>query len=128
MKLTNRYGVFVFAMVILAVGAVIFSRGVGAQEEGWRIVRADWGSRTHRVDVTNLVRDLIARGGDKGKIPINEVTMGGNPAVGQDKWLQIIARNRKHEEREFSYKEHTYLEVRSFDVRGEDWDDHPANY
>ncbi len=128
MKFSNRYGMFLIATVLFAIGVALFGAGTAAQDDGWRIVRADWGSRTQRVDVTNLVRDLIARGGDNGKIPINEVTMGGNPAVGQDKWLQILARNRKHEEHEFSYKEHTYLEVRSFDVRGDDWDDYPANY
>jgi len=117
----------VFASLIFAIGVAVFSAGLAAQDEGWRIIRADWGSRTQRVDVTNLVRDLIARGGNDGKIPINEVTMGGNPAVGQDKSLHIFAKNRKKEEREFSFNEHTYLEVRLFDVRHDDWDDRPTN-
>ena len=127
MKFTNRSAMLVFASLIFAIGVAVFSAGLAAQDEGWRIIRADWGSRTQRVDVTNLVRDLIARGGNDGKIPINEVTMGGNPAVGQDKSLHIFAKNRKKEEREFSFNEHTYLEVRLFDVRHDDWDDRPTN-
>lgn len=128
MKFTNRSAMLLIAAVIFAIGAAVFSAGLAAQDEGWRIIRADWGSRTQRVDVTNLVRDLISRGGNNGKIPINEVTMGGNPAVGQDKALHILARNRKNEEREFNFNEHTYLEVRLFDVRRDDRDDRPANY
>jgi hypothetical protein len=118
----------VFASLIFAIGAAVFSTRVTAQDEGWRIIRADWGSKTQRVDVTSLLRDLISRGGNNGKIPINEVTMGGNPAVGQDKALHILARNRRNEEREFTINEHTYLEVRLFDVRKDDRDDRPPNY
>jgi hypothetical protein len=128
MKFTNRSAMLLIAAFIFAIGAAVFSAGVAGQDEGWRIVRADWGSRTQRVDVTNLLRDLVARGGNNGKIPINEVTMGGNPAVGQDKALHVFARNRRNEEREFTINEHTYLEVRLFDVRKDDRDDRPPNY
>ncbi len=128
MKFTNRSATLVFASLVLAIGASVFCAGVAGQDEGWRIIRADWGSKTQRVDVTSLLRDLISRGGNNGKVPINEVTMGGNPAPGQDKFLLILARNRKNEQREFSINEHTYLEVRLFDVRHDDRDDRPANY
>jgi hypothetical protein len=128
MRVTNRFTMLMFASLILAVGAVVFSARLAAQDEGWRIIRADWGSKTQRVDVTSLLRDLISRGGNNGKIPINEVTMGGNPAVGQDKSLHILARNRRNEEREFNINEHTYLETRLFDVRHDERDDRPTNY
>lgn len=128
MKFTNRSAMLLIPAAIFAIGAAVFSAGLAAQDEGWRIIRADWGSKTQRVDVTSLLRDLIARGGNNGKIPINEVTMGGNPAPGQDKFLLILAKNRKNEQREFSINEHTYLEVRLFDVRHDDRDDRPANY
>src|SRR6266849_6332573 len=128
MKLTNRYGVFVIAVVILASCAAIFSTGVGAQEEGWQIVRADYGSRSQRSDVTDILKDLIGRGGVNGRVAVNNQTMGGDPAVGRDKSLRIFARNRRNEEREFNYREGGFVEARMFTVRHDDRDDHTANY
>jgi hypothetical protein len=127
MKLTNRYAGFVIAAVILAVGAAIFSMGAGAQEEGWQIVRADYGFKNQRNDVTDILKDLIGRGGVNGRVAVNNQTMGGDPAVGKDKSLRIFARNRKNEEREFSYNEGGFVEVRMFDVRRDDWDDRSGN-
>jgi hypothetical protein len=128
MKLTNRYAVFVIAAVILAMGAAIFSTGVGAQEEGWQIVRADYGFKNQRSDVTDILKDLIGRGGVNGRVAVNNQTMGGDPAVGRDKSLRIIARNRKNEEREFNFNEGGFVEARMFNVRRDDWDDRPANH
>jgi hypothetical protein len=128
MKLTNRYGVFVIAAVILAIGATIFSTRVGAQEEGWQIVRADYGFKNQRNDVTDILKDLIGRGGVNGRVAVTNQTMGGDPAVGKDKSLRIIAKNRKNEEREFSYNEGGFLEARMFNVRRDDWDDRPARH
>src|SRR5216683_2754642 len=92
MKLTNRYGVFVIAVVILASCAAIFSTGVGAQEEGWQILRADYGFRSQRSDVTDILKDLIGRGGVNGRVAVNNQTMGGDPAVGRDKILIVVYR------------------------------------
>ncbi len=128
MKLTNRFGVFVIALVILAIGAAIFSTGVGAQEEAWQIVRADYGFKNQRNDVTDILQDLIGRGGVNGRVAVNNQTMGGDPAIGKDKSLRIFARNRKHEEREFNYNEGAFVEARMFNIRRDDWDDRPANY
>jgi hypothetical protein len=126
MKLTYRYGVFAIAAVILAFGAAVFSTGVGAQEEGWQILRADYGSRNQHNDVTDILKDLIGRGGVNGRVAVNNQTMGGDPAVGKDKSLRIIAKNRRNEEREFNYNEGTFVEARMFAVRRDDWDDRPA--
>jgi hypothetical protein len=128
MKLTNRYGVFVIAMVIFAIGATIFNAGVGAQEEGWQIVRADYGFKNQRTDVTDILKDLIGRGGVNGRVAVNNQTMGGDPAVGRDKSLRIFARNRRNEQREFNYNEDAFVEARMFSVRRDDWDDRPARY
>src|SRR6266481_2398339 len=132
MKLTNRYGVFVIAVVILASCAAIFSTGVGAQEEGWQIVRADYGSRNQRSDVTDILKDLIGRGGVNGRVAVNNQTMGGDPAVGKDKSLRIFARNHRNEEREFNFNEGGFVDARMFDVRmsngrRDDWDDRRQN-
>ncbi len=128
MKLANRFSVFVLAMLILVIGAAIFSTGVGAQDEGWQIVRADYGFKNQRTDVTDILKDLIGRGGVNGRVAVNNQTMGGDPAVGKDKSLRIFARNRRNEEREFNYNEGAFVEARMFNVRRDDWDDRPANY
>lgn len=131
MNLSNRHGKYLCVLAFLVLVAMTFSSGVGAQDEGWRIIRAEYGSRTQRADVTNLLIDLVARGGDNGRLAVNEVTMGGNPAPGKDKALYVQARNRNGEEREFEFKEHTYMDVRIFDVREvrhDDWDDRQPNH
>lgn len=132
MKLTNRFGVFLAAVFVLAIGAAIFSTGLGAQEEGWQIVRADYGFRNHRNDVTDILKDLVGRGGVNGQVVVNNQTMGGDPAVGKDKQLRIFAKNRRNEQREFNFNEGAFVDVRMFDVRmmngrRDDWDDRRPN-
>src|SRR5882724_6415999 len=130
MKLTNRFGVFLAAVFVLAIGAAIFSTGVGAQEEGWQIVRADYGFRNQRSDVTDILKDLVGRGGVNGRVVVNNQTMGGDPAVGKDKSLRIFAKNRRNEQREFNFREGAFVDVRMFEVRRDrdDWDDRGGNY
>ena len=132
MKLTNRFGLFVIAMAILAMAGAIFSARVVAQEEGWQIVRADYGFKNQRNDVTDILKDLIGRGGVNGRVAVNNQTMGGDPAVGKDKSLRIFARNRRNEEREFNVNEGGFVDARMFDVRlsnvrRDDWDDRRPN-
>ena len=128
MKFTNRSGVFVVALIIFVVGATLLTGGVGAQEEGWQIVRADYGFKNQRTDVTDILKDLVGRGGVNGRVVVNNQTMGGDPAVGKDKSLRIFARSRRNEEREFNYNEGAFVEARMFNVRRDDWDDRPASY
>ena len=128
MKSTNRYGVLVFAMMAIAIGTTLFSAGVRAQEEGWQITRADYGFKNQRNEVTDIVKDLIGRGGVNGRVAVNNQTMGGDPAIGKDKSLHILARNRRNEEREFNYNEGGFVEVRVFNIRSDDRDERPANY
>jgi hypothetical protein len=128
MKLTNRSGVFVVALVMSAVCAALFTAGLGAQEESWQIVRADYGFKNQRNDVTDILKDLIGRGGVNGRVAVTNQTMGGDPAVGKDKSLRIFARNRRNEEREFDCNEGGFVEARMFHVRRDDWDDRPASY
>jgi len=128
MKSTNRYGVLVLAMMAIAIGTTLFSAGVGAQEEGWQITRAEYGFKNQRNEVTDILKDLIGRGGVNGRVAVNNQTMGGDPAIGKDKSLHILARNRRNEEREFNYNEGGFVEVRVFNVRRDDRDERPANY
>jgi hypothetical protein len=110
-------------MLLCSTGITLFTARVGAQEEGWQIMRADYGFRAQRTDVTDILRDLVSRGGVNGRVAINNQTMGGDPAVGRDKSLRIFARNRRNEEREFNVNEGGFVDVRFFVVRGEDRDD-----
>ena len=115
-------------MMAIAIGATLFSAGLAAQEEGWQITRADYGFKNQRNEVTDIVKDLIGRGGVNGRVAVNNQTMGGDPAIGKGKSLHILARNRRNEEREFNYNEGGFVEVRVFNVRRDDRDDRPANY
>src|SRR6266480_8076340 len=128
MKLANRYVLFVIAVVIFAIGVGIFGTGVVAQEEGWQIVRAEYGFKNRRTDVSDILKDLVGRGGVNGRVAVTNQTMGGDPAVGADKSLRIIARNRRNEQREFNYREGGFVEAHMFTVRHDDRDDHPAYY
>jgi len=128
MKLANRYVLFIIALVIFAIGVTLFTAGLRAQEEGWQIQRADYGFKNQRSDVTDILKDLIERGGVNGRVAVNNQTMGGDPAVGKDKSLHIFAKNRRNEEREFSYNEGGFVDARMYTVRHDDRDDHPANY
>jgi len=128
MKFSNRYVVPLLAIFFAVSAATLFTALSHAQDDGWQIVRADYGYKSQRNDVTDILKDLIARGGVNGQVVINNQTMGGDPAKGRDKSLHIVARNRRREEREFSFNENEYIDVRMFTVRHEDWDDRSANY
>src|SRR5712664_4619868 len=130
MKFSNRHAVWIIGVVILAVGAAIFSAGVRAQEEGWQILRADYGFRNQRTDVSDILKDLVGRGGVNGRVAVNNQTMGGDPAVGKDKSLRIFGKNRRNEEREFNFRDGGFVDVGMFEVRRDrdDWDDRGGNY
>ena len=130
MKLTTRYGIFAFAFAVLAICASVFSSGARAQEEGWQIQRADYGFKNQRKDVTDILKDLVGRGGVNGRVAVNNQTMGGDPAVGKDKSLRIFARNRRNEDREFNFREGGSVDVGMFEVRRDrdDWDDRGGTY
>ena len=123
MRVSNRYTKFLIVLALVPLTAAIFAARVAAQDEGWRIMRADYGYRNQRRDVTDLVRELISRGGVNGRVAVNNQTMGGDPAVGADKSLRIFARNGRNEEHEFDYREGGFVDVSMFVVRGDDRDD-----
>ncbi len=123
MKARNRSLKFLILMLLFSTGVTLFTARVAAQEEGWQIMRADYGFRAQRTDVTDILRDLVSRGGVNGRVAINNQTMGGDPAVGRDKSLRIFARNRRNEEREFDVNEGGFVDARLFVVRGEERDD-----
>jgi len=123
MKTTKHSLKFVVLMLLFTTGVTLFTAGVGAQEEGWQIIRADYGFRAQRSDVTDILRDLISRGGVNGRVAVNNQTMGGDPAIGRDKSLRIFARSRRNEEREFDVHEGGFIDARMFVILKDDWDE-----
>jgi hypothetical protein len=114
--------------------ASLLSMKISAQNEGpgvWKIMRAQYGWRDRQTDVTDLIGDLIGRGGVNGRVWVNNQTMGGDPAVSRDKTLRIIARNQQNQEREFLYREGAAIDVSMFavhreeSVRRDEFDDRP---
>jgi hypothetical protein len=134
MKLSTRDTILVLAAVFVAAAITFFSQPTSAQDDGWTIVRAEYGTKAQHNDVTDIVKDLIGRGGVNGRVAVNNQTMGGDPAVGADKHLRIWARNRRNEEREFDYREGGFVEAGMFSVRRDpddhrdSWNDRPGNY
>ena len=134
MKLSTRDTILVLAAVFVAAAITFSSQPTSAQDDGWTIVRAEYGTKAQHNDVTDIVKDLIGRGGVNGRVAVNNQTMGGDPAVGADKHLRIWARNRRNEEREFDYREGGFVEVGMFSVRRDpddhrdSWNDRPGNY
>jgi hypothetical protein len=120
MKFTRRYGMLLIAIVLVAAGAMIFSTGVAGQEEGWQIMRADYGHKELRVDVMDRLMDLLARVGPSGAIEVNSQNMGGDPAPGKAKSLRIFTRNSKNETREFEINEEHFVEAHFFVIRRDD--------
>jgi hypothetical protein len=117
MRTSNRYATFVVALVVVALGATIFAARLAGQDNRWRITHADYGYGNRRTDVTDILGDLIARGGVNGRVAVNNQTMGGDPAVGADKTLRIIGRNDRNEEHEFDYREGGFVDASMFAVR-----------
>jgi|SRR5579864_6968581 hypothetical protein len=123
----NLSRAFLIAIIILAAGTAIFAAQLIAQDDVWQLMRADYGWKNQRTDVTGLLQDLLSRGGVNGRIAVNNQTMGGDPAVGKDKTLRVFAQNSRGQEREFDFNEDGAIDVRMFTVarRGNDWDDRP---
>jgi hypothetical protein len=61
--------------VLVTLGITMMSAGARAQGEGWWIVRAEYGTRSQRNDVTDILKDLIARGGVNGRVAVNHQIM-----------------------------------------------------
>ncbi len=76
----------------------------------WAVQSANYGSGNRRQDVTGNVRRLV-NGPD---FRVNNQNMGGDPAVGADKNLQIVARSQNGTMRTFSYNEGATVNSKMF--------------
>lgn len=115
MKRSNRLAACLTAVSVLFALAFLTS-SVSGQDGAWLFVRADYGFRNQRADVTGLVRDLILHGGVHGQISVNNQTMGGDPFPGADKVLRIFARDAHNQDREFDYVEGAFVPAGLFAV------------
>src|SRR2546430_7855961 len=89
MKLSTRYAIFVFAATCVAAAVTFSTAPTSAQDDGWQIVRAEYGTRTQHNDLTDIVRDLGGPGGVNGRAAAHTQSMGGDPALGAAQHLRI---------------------------------------
>ena len=127
MNFFRRVVIVFVAAASLAVAAAMFASAASAQSGNWLVMRADYGFRAQRKDVTGIVKDLISRGGVNGWVVVNNQMMGGDPAPGADKVLRIYARNGAGQDQEFDYAEGRLVPANMFFARIADRDDH-ANH
>jgi hypothetical protein len=89
-----------------------YGGGIGnGNGSGLQVMQADWGSGNRRIDVTNRVRSMLS--GD-GMVKVNNANLGGDPAVGADKFLRISARDMQGQVRQLSYKEGAFIDASQF--------------
>jgi hypothetical protein len=117
---TGAHGVKLIATLFAAVlMALVFSARTTAQSGDWMLVKAEYGIRARHVDVTDVVRHLFWEARDTGRVLVSNQNLGGDPAVGADKTLRIVAENRRHERQEFEYREGAWIDVTMFSLRPE---------
>ena len=114
-KISHSLFKWMALLVVLCLGVPLLTTSAGAQDDNsWQLVRAEYGFRDTQADVTGILRTLIAQGGMNGRIAVTNQTMGGDPAVGKDKVLHIVARNRRGEQRDFTFREGNFVDVAMF--------------
>src|ERR1700736_5667891 len=104
------------SLTLVLLAAAAFPPHTSAQEQSWQVIRAEYAYKAQAVDVTNRLIELLELNTSTGRIAVNNETMGGDPAVGKDKTLRVFARSGSGEQREFDYKEHTYLDTTIFSL------------
>jgi|SRR5882724_1903414 len=117
MKSTGRIAWAVVCAVMVAAALWVGAVKARAQNADWEVVRAEYGTRGRHVDVTDAVKRLLWEGRQSGRAPVNNQTMGGDPAPGADKSLHIWTHNWRNEEREFDVREGSWIEVANFRVQ-----------
>src|SRR6202789_4352862 len=100
----------------LLAASCLFSTPARAQNGGgWQVQKADWGAGNRWMDVTNQVRRLL---NGNGLRPVNNDTMGGDPAYGAVKTLRIRAQNSRGQTQQFTYQENSYIDAGQFNNNG----------
>lgn len=124
MNFLRRFATVLVTAGSLAIAAAAFASAASAQTGSWLVMRADYGFRAQRKDVTGIVKDLISRGGVNGWVVVNNQMMGGDPAPGADKVLRIYAKNGAGHDQEFDYAEGRLVPANMFLARVAERDAH----
>ena len=95
---------------LFGIVAVLLCSAMAAAAQQWYVQSADWGSGNRRQDVTNTVRRLVSGGNFRA----NNQNLGVDPAVGADKTLRIIGRDRNGRVQTFTYKEGSTVNSSTF--------------
>jgi Domain of unknown function (DUF3395) len=108
----------VVMLASLPVAAWLCAGPAAAQDQstilagpGWQVMRADWGAGNRWMDVTYRVRVMLS---GNGMVRVTNQNLGGDPAVGADKVLRILARNSRGQSSEFTYSEGGYVDASQF--------------
>jgi hypothetical protein len=121
---TRSYPILLMGTVFAALlAALVFTGKVAGQEGDWLVVHAEYGIRARHVDVTDVVRRLFWEARETGRVLVSNQNLGGDPVVGADKTLFIVAENRRHERQEFAFREGAWIDVTQFSLRRERRDD-----
>jgi hypothetical protein len=100
----------------LFAASCLFSTPARAQNGGgWQVMKADWGAGRRWMDVTKQVRRLL---NGNGRVPVNNDTMGGDPAYGVLKVLRIQATNARGQTQQFTYPEDSTINASQFANNG----------
>ena len=95
---------------LFAVLAILMCASLSAAaQQTWYVQSADWGWNNRRTDVTNTVRRLVS-----GPNFQANKRVFGDPAVGKDKTLNIVARDQRGNVRTFTYNEGSTVNSRMF--------------
>jgi hypothetical protein len=95
---------------IMFVTAGLTLGAVGATAQIWWVQSADYGAGNRRQDVTNVVRRLV----NGPNFKVTNYNLGGDPAVGRDKSLRIVAKDASGTVRDFYYKEGHQVNAQMF--------------
>jgi hypothetical protein len=109
-------GVFAGVAGHAACGASQSTAKEAAERQSqWEVKRADWGAGQHRMDVTRRLRQVLYSNAN-GEVRVDSVTLGFDPAPGQQKTLRISAGNEASEQKSLTYKDGDTLDPRAFDT------------
>lgn len=92
-----------FSRVLLSVMFIAAAMTLGAVSgaaQTWWVQSADYGAGNQRQDVTDIVRRLV----NGPSFKVTNYNLGGDPAVGRDKTLRIVAKDASGMVRDFYYQ------------------------
>ena len=105
----------------LSVLASLFLCAGAALAQGGQLVAAEYGDRSHRIDVTPQVRSFLHDG--ILRFDVNDQNLGVDPARGHVKELFIRVRHWDGNVEEFRFPEYAHVNLEFDPDAGYDWHD-----